>query len=235
MCVGLSATFTESFLDYFLKGRLGLVNRRLISMYFGRVRVCRTIHEPDPAELRASRVDLCDCRLVKRNCDHRIDLCFKLDDHSRNSPPPFDPVALSDAMHRRGLVRMRVETLGKKVENCHCCPCCCQALRVARRFGPGYVLPSDARPVTSDQCRKCGLCIPACPIGVRSAGEFDPERCLGCGVCTGACPEQAIRMQPNEVTAPRTRERMLPAPTASGGTIWGPLKCIRATGTSNCT
>ena len=64
MCIGLRATFTEDFLDFFLRGPLGRFNRRLIGVYFRKVRVCRTIHAPDPAELLASRVDICDCRLI---------------------------------------------------------------------------------------------------------------------------------------------------------------------------
>ena len=213
MCVGLRAAFTEDFLEHFLRGPLLPLNLRLIRMYFEKVRVCRTVLEPDPWEVSASQVDLCDCRLIERRCGNRIDLCFKLDRRARFRERNPELRRISDDAHRAGLVRLRVETLGRKIEYCHCCTCCCQALRVERRLGPGHVLASDGHPVTGESCRRCGSCEPACPIGARSMGRTDLDRCIGCGACARVCPEGAIDMARKEAAepwrSPTSREREL--------------------------
>jgi ferredoxin len=213
MCVGLRASFTEEFLEYFLSGPLRSLNLRLIDLYFRRVRVCRTVLEPDPGEVASSRADLCDCRLVERSCGNRLDLCFKLDRRAPAREPHPELREVSDAAHRGGLVRMRVETLGRKIEYCHCCTCCCQALRVERRLGPGHVLASGSLPETAGECRRCGECVTVCPIGAREVGGVDRDRCIGCGLCARACPGGAITMAPADGPlswcAPASRERQL--------------------------
>jgi len=196
MCIGLRSAFSEGFLTYFLSGRLASFHRRLIRLYFRRVRVCRVVHEVDHAELSRCRTDVCDCRIIEKACSHRLDLCFKIDGKPRGDDTPADVPAVSEAAFQDGLVRMRVETLGTKIEYCHCCSCCCHALRVARRMGPGQLLPSGHFPREKGNCRRCGQCEKACPLGIRDRHEADLELCLGCGLCVHACPEENLQMQP---------------------------------------
>ncbi len=197
MCVGLGNAFTEDFLDYFLSGRLRRLHRLILRLYFRRVRVCRVILRAEEAELAASRVDVCDCRLLLKRCAHRLDYCYKLDEKVKDAPPPpYDLVAMSADAPQRGLVRLRVETLGKRIEHCHCCRCCCQALIVERLAGPGLLLPGDEVPETALACLRCGKCAAACPLNARSAGKTDLRRCVGCGLCLLACRRDAIRMRP---------------------------------------
>lgn len=56
------------------------------------------------------------------------------------------------------------------------------------------------RPVFSDQCVFCGLCVRACPNGAltqtpRQRPVLDSRRCIACCCCHEVCPEQAIAMR----------------------------------------
>ena len=203
MCTGLRSAFTEGFLDYMLTGRLAAFNRRLFGLYFRRVRVCRVVLEPDRDELHQCRSDVCDCRIIEKACSHRLDLCLKIDRRPPGPETPDDLPAISDKAYHGGLVRMRVETLGTKIEYCHCCSCCCHALRVARRMGPGCILPSGNFPEGARVCQRCGACEEACPLGIRDMQEADPDRCLGCGLCVLACPTNNLIMRPWREGEPR--------------------------------
>lgn len=50
--------------------------------------------------------------------------------------------------------------------------------------------------VISDDCTKCGNCIPVCPTEAISEGEtkcnIDTDKCVDCGVCVEECPVDAI-------------------------------------------
>jgi ferredoxin len=94
---------------------------------------------------------------------------------------------------------------------CNCCPCCCEAMIAARRFGrldPVHTtkfLPH----VDDDRCNGCGKCVTVCPAEAMTLGSaHDPHRtkrrraalsadiCLGCGVCTRVCPTEALWLEP---------------------------------------
>lgn len=53
----------------------------------------------------------------------------------------------------------------------------------------------DVRPLTSDDCTSCGICVELCPLGI--IDEDDPavvdEGCLHCCACVKSCPENAKR------------------------------------------
>ena len=53
----------------------------------------------------------------------------------------------------------------------------------------------DVRPLTSDDCTRCGICVERCPLGI--IDEDDPaivdEGCLHCCACVKSCPENAKR------------------------------------------
>jgi NADH-quinone oxidoreductase subunit F/NAD(P)H dehydrogenase (quinone)/NADP-reducing hydrogenase subunit HndC len=51
--------------------------------------------------------------------------------------------------------------------------------------------------IDPDKCRRCGLCVPACPAGAikwekKQVAEIIPELCAQCGACHQACPFDAI-------------------------------------------
>jgi len=93
---------------------------------------------------------------------------------------------------------------------CNCCGCCCEAMLVARRFGPlQSVHTTNFLPaLDSDKCKGCGKCVNVCPVEamlLTSAhdpkkpkarkAKLDEDLCLGCGVCVRTCPSEAILLK----------------------------------------
>ncbi|MFA6316566.1 MAG: 4Fe-4S binding protein [Elusimicrobiota bacterium] len=131
---------------------------------------------------------------------------------------------------------------------CHCCKCCCLALRGISTHGyPNAVVTSNfiAR-VDAEACTGCGKCVEACPISAlraipeavsdgRARGpaatgragrplprvEVDAEICLGCGVCGVACPVAACRLapRPSRVLHPETTFRKIILISLERGTL----------------
>ncbi len=55
----------------------------------------------------------------------------------------------------------------------------------------------DQRPVISERCKRCGLCVRSCPvkaISYRQDGmpEIDPAQCIKCMCCHELCPHSAV-------------------------------------------
>ncbi len=58
----------------------------------------------------------------------------------------------------------------------------------------------DEKPVISDKCIGCGVCVANCPEGMISLGndskaKVDYSHCKGCGICAEVCPVKAIEMK----------------------------------------
>ena len=52
---------------------------------------------------------------------------------------------------------------------------------------------ADARPLTSESCDRCGLCVKVCPTGAIDPTDFSVSKgpCLKCGACVKMCPRKA--------------------------------------------
>jgi len=94
---------------------------------------------------------------------------------------------------------------------CNCCPCCCEAMLAAQRFGHHHpVHTSNFIARVEANCSGCGLCVNACPVRIitleseqkggfgKKRAVIDEEFCLGCGVCARNCRIGALTMQPRE-------------------------------------
>lgn len=53
--------------------------------------------------------------------------------------------------------------------------------------------PDDIRPLTTDDCTSCGICVEHCPLGIIDADDpslVNPG-CIRCNACVKSCPEHA--------------------------------------------
>ena len=166
-------------------------------------------------------VGLCYCRHKRehqgRACSAEMDICMTFNSvasslirhgHVRR----IDRLECKELLHKawdQNLVQF-----GENVQRgvnfiCNCCPCCCEAMLAAQRFGhlhPVHTSNFVAR--IEAECTGCGRCLPTCPVKIitletnqadGSGGKravIDQDLCLGCGVCTRNCPHGALTMQP---------------------------------------
>jgi ferredoxin len=166
-------------------------------------------------------VGLCYCRHKRQHqgkaCDAEMDICMT-----------FNTVACSlirseyarrvehsecrELLHKAW--EQNLVQFGENVQSdvsfiCNCCPCCCEAMLVAQRFGHEHpVHTSNFVARVEPNCSGCGHCLVVCPVKIisletasadgsgRKQAVIDEELCLGCGVCSRNCRIDALTMQP---------------------------------------
>jgi ferredoxin len=94
---------------------------------------------------------------------------------------------------------------------CHCCKCCCNALKGISKHGFPHAVVTSSYLAASDRnlCKGCGKCSKRCPIEAiprvpdpdprfRKHGrpKVDESLCLGCGVCALGCNSGAMKLHP---------------------------------------
>lgn len=108
-----------------------------------------------------------------------------------------------DETEKMGLVHLGDNVLNQPTFICHCCSCCCGALRPTKEYGLFFAHPSNFLPaLATDSCTGCGLCAGKCPVkgismrrtGSGAVAEVNQQKCIGCGVCISACPNGALTM-----------------------------------------
>ncbi|MCG9967337.1 4Fe-4S binding protein [Pelotomaculum terephthalicicum JT] len=163
-------------------------------------------------------LSLCACRHkashLGRTCDAGapMETCTTLGDTadwlvSRGMARPAavdELLQVLDQTEKLGLVHLGDNVLNQPAYLCHCCGCCCEALRPTRKHGKLFAHPSNFIPaLDQDGCSACGTCADSCQIKVitmRDDGsgvevpEINKETCIGCGVCASACPNGALTM-----------------------------------------
>ncbi|MBI5624155.1 MAG: 4Fe-4S dicluster domain-containing protein [Elusimicrobia bacterium] len=121
---------------------------------------------------------------------------------------------------------------------CHCCKCCCLALKGISTHGyPNAVVTSSfIASVDAAACAGCGACVKACPVDAmrpvpgptepsgkpgRGSVEVDEGLCLGCGVCAVKCAKACVRLVPRKarVLHPETTFRKVILSALERGTL----------------
>ncbi|MCW2276903.1 4Fe-4S dicluster domain-containing protein [Heliophilum fasciatum] len=106
-----------------------------------------------------------------------------------------------------GLVHLADNVQNRPAYLCHCCGCCCGALRVLNEQGIPSVHPSNYIPVIdAARCTGCGACVDACHVHALALIDSEPgaktrrqamvltERCIGCGACIQRCSRRAMTL-----------------------------------------
>lgn len=166
-------------------------------------------------------IGLCYCRHKRqhqgRACDAEMEICMTFNtvaaslirsEYARR----IDRSECKDLLHKAW--EQNLVQFGENVQNdvsfiCNCCPCCCEAMLVAQRFGHEHpVYTSNFMAQVEGNCSGCGCCLVVCPVKIisleaehsdgsgRKHAVVDEDLCLGCGVCVRNCRIGALTMQP---------------------------------------
>ncbi len=165
-------------------------------------------------------VGLCYCRHKRQHqglaCNAEMDICMTFNTVAsslirHNYVRRIDAVECKDLLQKAW--EQNLAQFGENVQQgvnfiCNCCPCCCEAMLAAQRFGHMHpVHTSNFIAQVNANCNGCGRCLPTCPVKIISLeteqldgtgskhAVIDLDLCLGCGVCTRNCPRGGLTMQ----------------------------------------
>lgn len=102
-----------------------------------------------------------------------------------------------DQTEELGLIHLADNVRNAPAFVCHCCGCCCGALRSINEHDTQAVQPSNfLAHISADACTGCGVCVSRCHVHAIAVVDGkalpDKTRCLGCGACARSCPSAAI-------------------------------------------
>ena len=165
-------------------------------------------------------IGMCYCRHKRQHqgtaCHAELDICMTFNTvaeslNRHGITRRVDKVECKELLHKAW--EQNLAQFGENVQNgvnfiCNCCPCCCEAMLAAQRFGIMNPVHTSNYLATIDvSCTGCGRCLPTCPVKVisletanrdgtgKKLAVVDPELCLGCGVCARNCPRDSIKLQ----------------------------------------
>jgi len=165
-------------------------------------------------------IGMCYCRHKRQHqgtaCHAELDICMTFNTvaeslNRHGITRRVDKVECKELLHKAW--EQNLAQFGENVQNgvnfiCNCCPCCCEAMLAAQRFGiMNPVHTSNYLATIDTSCTGCGRCLPTCPVKVisletanrdgtgKKSAVVDRDLCLGCGVCARNCPRDSIKLQ----------------------------------------
>lgn len=167
-------------------------------------------------------ISMCYCRHKKMHlnmaCDAPMDICMTFNTTAASlikhghvrKVDKAECLDLLETAYENKLVQFGENNRNRVNFICNCCPCCCEAMVVARKFGfsrpvhtTNFIAGFDAC-----KCNACGKCTKVCPVEAfqidrtikkeHRTAKFTSDLCLGCGVCVRECPTNALSLMPRE-------------------------------------
>lgn len=167
-------------------------------------------------------LSMCSCRHkashLGKACGAPVAVCMSLGfaarwviSHNLGQPATVNELLeVLEQTEKAGLVHLGDNVLNDPAYICHCCGCCCQALRAINESGRLFTHPSNFIPsLDQDNCTGCGACADSCNIlaitrqknGDSEVPVVNDELCIGCGVCANVCPCGALTMNRRKAIA----------------------------------
>jgi Pyruvate/2-oxoacid:ferredoxin oxidoreductase delta subunit len=161
-------------------------------------------------------IGVCSCRHEKFHsdegkCDAPLEMCSSFDSAAdylirHNLAKEVSREEMQDNLIQArdsGLVLSTENVMNNAKALCCCCGCCCNLLQGISKYGyPNAITTSSfIAEVDNDECKKCKLCIKACPINAITMDpiskdiNIDENICIGCGVCVLSCKFGSIKME----------------------------------------
>lgn len=169
--------------------------------------LCSCRHEQHHLGKKRCQTPLANCASFGAGADHLVRHGLA---RSVSKTEALENVARSREL---GLV-LNADNVQRKVTfMCHCCKCCCNALKGISKHGFPHAVVTSSYLAASDRdkCKGCGTCSKRCPIEAiprvadpdprfRKHGrpKVDESLCLGCGVCVLGCNSGAMKLHPRK-------------------------------------
>lgn len=180
----------------------------------------------DAAEIlkNAGKIVVADCicrkskAMIGESCDAPLEVCFMfgsmgqyyLDNDMGREISVDEAITIVARAQEAGLVTQPA-TSANPNGMCNCCGDCCGVLASIKRdpCPADLVYSNNFAQVDTDQCARCGECLPSCHMEAILLSDEGPayileKRCIGCGVCVTRCPSEAISLK--EKPADQRRE-----------------------------